>query len=56
MTTKENIIAALKANKLELSKFGVQTIGLLTTDTLFAYIDWLIKEKKYRFANLVQDK
>lgn len=28
MTTKENIIAVLKANKPELSKFGVSTIGL----------------------------
>lgn len=28
MTTKENIIAALKTHKHELSKFGVQTIGL----------------------------
>ena len=28
MTTKENIIAALKFHKPELSKLGVQTIGL----------------------------
>ena len=28
MTTKENIIAALKSHKPEFSKFGVQTIGL----------------------------
>jgi len=28
MTTKENIIAILKSHKSELSKYGVQTIGL----------------------------
>ncbi|MEO6894139.1 MAG: nucleotidyltransferase family protein [Ginsengibacter sp.] len=28
MTTKENIIATLKSHKSELSKFGVQNIGL----------------------------
>lgn len=28
MTTKENIIATLKSHKSELSKFGVQSIGL----------------------------
>ena len=28
MTTKENIIATLKSHKLQLSKFGVQNIGL----------------------------
>lgn len=28
MTTKENIIAVLRSYKPELSKFGVQTIGL----------------------------
>jgi predicted nucleotidyltransferase len=28
MTTKENIITALKSRKAELSKLGVQTIGL----------------------------
>ena len=28
MTTKENIIAALKSHKPELSKFGVRNIGL----------------------------
>lgn len=28
MTTKENIIALLKSHKPELSKFGVQNIGL----------------------------
>lgn len=28
MTTKENIIATLKLHKSELSKFGVQSIGL----------------------------
>ena len=28
MTTKENILATLKANKSELSKFGVTNVGL----------------------------
>ncbi|MGY6521447.1 MAG: nucleotidyltransferase family protein [Mongoliitalea sp.] len=28
MTTKENILSTLKSNKLALSKFGVQNVGL----------------------------
>lgn len=28
MTTKENILKKLKANKLEFSKYGIRTIGL----------------------------
>jgi predicted nucleotidyltransferase len=33
MTTKENIIATLKSYKPDLSKFGVQTIGVFSSYT-----------------------